>query len=134
MSPSEHHTKFHKNQERKLRQRARRRRCLLKNCNCRFHPKSSVQRYCSEECRKKAKKWRRWKAQCKYRKTPHGKEKRKEQSQRRRERHREAASDAVLNGARVIPIAFFRPLLRPAWLLSKFSQNKALSITAFLFE
>ena len=35
----------------------RARRCLLKGCERRFHPKHVRQRYCSEECRQAAREW-----------------------------------------------------------------------------
>jgi hypothetical protein len=121
MGPSEHRTKSSKNQERfhQPGRRARRRRCLLKGCCRLYHPDHPLQRYCSEACRCKAEKWRQWKNQQKYRATELGKKKRKEQCNRRRERLKKAASDAVSSGARVIPIIYFRPLLRPAWMLRK---------------
>ena len=76
-----------------LRRSPRARQCLLKGCSRTYFPKHPLQRYCSEECRKKAKKWRHYKAQHQYRKTDNGKKKRGEQCQRRREllKTREAA-------------------------------------------
>ena len=43
------------------------RRCLLKGCEQRYHPRQARQRYCSESCREAARKWSRWKAQQRYR-------------------------------------------------------------------
>jgi hypothetical protein len=113
MGPSEHRTESSKNQERfhRPRRRPRQRRCLLKGCCRIFHPTHPLQRYCSEACRRKAKKWRRWKDQQKYRATELGKKKRKEQGDRRRERLKKAASDAASSGARVSPIDFFSALV-----------------------
>jgi len=44
------------------------------------------QRYCSESCRAGARKWLRWKAQQRYRRSVGGKQKRNGQNQRYRER------------------------------------------------
>ncbi len=64
--------------------RPRIRQCRLKGCDRRFHPRQARQRYCSENCRKAARKWPRWKAQQRYRDTTVGKEKRNGQSRRYR--------------------------------------------------
>jgi len=99
----------------------RARRCLLKGCEQRFHPRQARQRYCSERCRKAARKWSRWKAQRRYRKTAPGQQKRNGQSRRYRERaksRKPPEPEAVLEAPRVITsIHFFRPMLRPAGLL-----------------
>lgn len=114
------------------RRRVRTRRCLLKGWDRIYRPDHPLQRYCSEACRRKAQKWRRWKAQQKYRATDLGRAKRKKQCRRHRKR-RKALSEAAEQGARVTPIRFFRPVLRPAWLLRKVPKNEALSPAAFLF-
>src|SRR3979411_2941379 len=91
--------------------RPRMRRCLLKGCEQRFHPRQARQRYCSEGCRKAAQKWSRWKAQQRYRGKAAGKQKRNGQSRRYRERVRSrkpAEPDAVDEAARVITKKFFR--------------------------
>ena len=97
------------------------RRCLLKGCEQRFHPRQARQRYCSEECREAARKWSRWKAQQRYRATRAGKQKRNGQSRRYRERvksRKPPEPEAVNEAARVITTEhFFRSLLRPAGLL-----------------
>ena len=70
-------------------QRTRRlplRTCLLKGCVQRFHPEHHCSRYCSAECSENARVWRRWLADQKYRKSKHGKDARKCQSQRYRKR------------------------------------------------
>lgn len=98
----------------------RARRCLLKGCERRFHPKHARQRYCSDECRAAAREWSEWKAQQAYRATAAGKQKRNGQSRRYRKRVQERKpreKEAVPEAARVIPSDFFRRLLRPAWLL-----------------
>ena len=70
----------------RLPRRPRMRRCLLKGCEQRFHPRQARQRYCSEGCREAARRWSRWKAQQRYRETRAGQQKRNGQSRRYRER------------------------------------------------
>ena len=84
----------------------RTRSCLLKGCNKRFRPKQASQRYCGEACRGAARKWARWKAQKKYRRTPRGREKRNAQSHRYRERVKKR-TEQVSAAARVIPKNLF---------------------------
>jgi len=134
MGPSEDLPNSRTNQEccrSRPRRRARTRRCLLKGCNRVYRPDHPLQRYCSEACRRETRRWRRWKAQQKYRATTLGKAKRNGQCRRRRKR-RKALSAAAEPGARVIAIRFFRPGLRPARLLRKVPENPALSPAAFL--
>ena len=94
-----------------LARRPRRRVCLLKGCEQPFHPEQASERYCSARCRKKAREWSAWKAQQKDRATPAGKQKRKAQSGRYRERVRErkeqAGGEAADEAARVISPNFF---------------------------
>jgi len=122
MGPPESATCHPENQEagrrkrlaRRPRAAPRSRRCLLKGCEQRFRPRWVRQRYCSEQCRKAARAWSRWKAQESYRATAAGKEKRNGQSRRYRERVRNrktAAVEAVAKAARVITKKFFRRLL-----------------------
>jgi hypothetical protein len=98
-------------QRKQSERRPRQRRCLLKGCEQRFHPRQAGQRYCSEDCRKAARKWSRWKAQQRYRETVAGKAKRNQQSRcyRQRAKTREASDPAaVKQAARVItPKHFF---------------------------
>jgi hypothetical protein len=68
--------------------RPRLRRCLLKGCDRRFRPKHPGSRYCGDECRSKARRWSRWKSQKRYRATALGKQQRRAQSSRHRERVR----------------------------------------------
>ncbi len=70
--------------------RPRSRACLLKGCEQRFCPKHPLTRYCSEECRERAHRWREWKARHRYRQSEGGKQKRRAQSQRYRMRHQRA--------------------------------------------
>ena len=91
--------------------RPRTRCCLLKGCERHFCPQRPRQRYCSDECRRAARRWSRWKAQQSYRATAVGKERRNGQSRRYRERVRNrqpaAPVEAVPDAARVITPNFF---------------------------
>lgn len=116
--------------------RPRARRCLLKGCEQRFHPRQAPQRYCSEGCRKAARRWSRWRAQQRYRAIAAGKQKRNGQSRRYRERVRgrnRPEKEAVGEAARVITEKFFRWLLRPAWLLPGIPARAAKSLATLLF-
>ncbi len=73
------------------------RRCLLKGCERLFRPQRPQTRYCSDECRQEARRWRRWQASQRYRASAGGRQRRRQQSQRYRQRVRErptAAADA----------------------------------------
>lgn len=65
-----------------------RRLCLLKGCEKWFMPGHALERYCSDDCRRQAERWRRWNAALRYRATEGGKEKRRAQCRRNRERRR----------------------------------------------
>jgi hypothetical protein len=124
MGPSENPTNPREKQDgrrKRLPRRPRMRCCLLKGCEQRFHPRQAREHYCSQNCREAARKWSRWKAQQRYRETAAGQEKRNDQSRCYRERVKSRKlpeSEAVNEAARVITTEhFFRPLLRPAWLL-----------------
>ena len=124
MGPSENPTSPLRNQaasgtrqRRRITRRPGTRRCLLKGCEKRYRPQRAVQRYCSPECREAARAWSRWRAQGRYRATPTGKERRKAQSRRYRERVRSRPKQVLETtkaSARVITTEFFRGLLRPA--------------------
>src|SRR5580693_10153710 len=113
MGPSENPTGHRENQEsrrKRLARRPRMRCCLLKGCEQRFHPRQARQRYCSDGCRKAARKWSRWKAQERYRESAAGQQKRNDQSRRYRERVKDrkpAEPGAVSEAARVIYRTFF---------------------------
>src|SRR5215472_9524171 len=117
--------------------RPRTRPCLLKGCERPFRPLRATERYCSRECREAAGKWRRWKAQQRYRATAAGREKRNGQSRRYRERVRNrkqtTPEEALPEAARVITPNFFRPLLRPPWLLPGLRCSAAVARPAVLF-
>ncbi len=110
------------------------RRCLLKGCEQRFHPRQARQRYCSEVCREAAQEWSRRKAQERYRATTAGQQKRNGQSQRYRERvksRKPSEPGAVDEAARVITTEeFFRSFLRPARLLRGIRAYAAKPLTA----
>jgi hypothetical protein len=92
--------------------RPRTRRCLLKGCEQRYHPRQAQERYCSEGCRKAARKWSRWRAQQRYRAVTAGKRKRNGQSERYRKRVRSRnrpEKEAVGEAARVITEEVFSP-------------------------
>src|SRR6516162_5751576 len=95
--------------------RPRKRLCLLKGCDQRFHPRQARQRYCSEECRAAARRWSRRKAQERYRTTPAGQGKRNDQSRRYRERvksKKPPEAEPFSDSARVITTEdFFRSFL-----------------------
>jgi hypothetical protein len=141
MGPPESPTARSKNQEagrRKRRpHRPRMRSCLLKGCERRFHPRQAHQRFCSEGCRKAARKWSGWKGQQRYRATAAGKQKRNGQSRRYRELAKSRKlpePEAVSEHARVITTKhFFRPILRPARLLRRNRAPAAKSLTTLLF-
>jgi hypothetical protein len=94
-----------------LARRPRRRVCLLKGCEQPFHPQQALERYCCARCQENTREWSKWKAQQKYRATLAGKEKRKAQSRRYRERVRDrkewAGGEAADEAARVISPNFF---------------------------
>jgi len=117
--------------------RPRTRCCLLKGCERRFCPQRVRQRYCSDECRRAARRWSRWKAQQSYRATAVGKERRNGQSRRYRQRVRNRRSatpeEPVPEAARVITHIFFRPLLRPSWLLRGVRSAAAFAPPTLLF-
>ena len=140
MGPVEDSTRAAEDQKRGRRQCPSRwprtRRCLLKGCEQRFHPRRARERYCSEECRKAARAWSGWKAQQSYRETAAGKKKRNGQSRRYRERvkNREQPEpeNAVPETARVITKDFFRPLLRPPRLLRRIRAPAPVAAAAVL--
>ena len=138
MGPFESLTRPRKKQAAGRRKRRPRRRCcLMKGCEQRFHPRQARQRYCSAECRAEAEKWRRWKAQQKYRCTDGGKQKRNGQSRRYRQRiksRKPPEPEAVTEPARVITQGhFFRAHLRPARMLRAICAPAAKSVAALLF-
>jgi hypothetical protein len=83
------------------------RRCLLKGCERPFWPRRPQARYCSEDCRQAARRWRRRQASQRYRATDQGQERRRDQSRRYRQRRRErqaasADTEALGEGQRPV--------------------------------
>src|SRR5947209_6636864 len=140
MGPPESPTRHSENQATGRRKRPthrpRMRRCLLKGCEQRFHPRQARQRYCSAQCRKEARKWSRWKAQQRYRATAGCQQKRNGQSRRYRERvkkRKPPEPEVVSDAARVITTEhFFLLFLRSARLLRELRTPTAKSFTALL--
>ena len=95
------------------------RRCLLKGCERWFRPARPQCCYCSPACQAAARRWRRWRAAQTYRGTPHGKECRRAQSCRYRERRRERQAAAADNPERP------REGQRPAEIPGRFPQKSA---------
>jgi hypothetical protein len=62
------------------------RRCLLKGCDHWFRPTRPQCRYCSAACQQAACRWRRWRAQQKYRQSGNGRQHRQQQARRYRQR------------------------------------------------
>ena len=73
---------------------ARKRLCLLKGCNDWFRPAHVLARYCSSACQQAARRWSAWRANRRYRRTEHGRLRRREQALRRRERLAQANGQA----------------------------------------
>lgn len=115
--------------------RPRSRTCLLKGCGRRFHPQHPRERYCSEDCRDQARKWRQWKARHEYRQSEHGKKVRRAQSRRYRKRRKNTAIKRRLpKGARVITRKFFFMLLQSPWVLRNVRPDSPLSPSTFLLQ
>lgn len=72
----------------------RRRECLLKGCGRWFRPVCPLTRYCGQSCRAAAKRWTRWRAAWRYRRSEGGRQRRRQQCQRRRERLRQQRDEA----------------------------------------
>ncbi len=70
--------------------RPRTRLCLLAGCEKPFRPGRPQARYCSDACRSQARAWRVWRAQRKYRATDRGRQQRRIQSKRHRQKTAEA--------------------------------------------
>ncbi len=109
MSPDQDLTTRQRNQphdnkqiQRRRSRQPRSRECLLKGCGRMFRPEHPMARYCSEECRRKARRWSQWKSRQRWRRSANGRKKRQEQSVRHRERLRLAgrASAGPGNGSR----------------------------------
>jgi hypothetical protein len=143
MGPSEDRSTGEKNQaghrriagSRRRVRRPRGRACLQKGCERRFRPLHPRTRYCSEECREEAQRWREWKARHHYRQSEGGKQKRRAQSRRYRLRSKRAEppTKGLVDDARVIARKNILPLLRSAWLLRGIPAEPTLAPAAILF-
>jgi hypothetical protein len=134
-SPTSHLENQEGGRHRRRACRPRSRPCLLKGCEQHFRPRRARQRYCSEQCRKAARAWSRWKGQKRYRTTAAGKEKRNGQSRRYRQRvknRKQPIVEVVPEAARVIAKKFFRRLLRSPWLLRGIRAPAALAVATLL--
>jgi hypothetical protein len=77
----------------------RSRQCLLKGCERLFWPRHWRARYCSEVCKRDARRWQCWHAGQKYRATENGRARRQEQSRRHRQRRREREAASAVASA-----------------------------------
>jgi hypothetical protein len=98
------------------------RRCLLKACERYFSSNQPQARYCGPSCQAAARRWRRWQASRRYRQTPQGQERRREQCRRYRDRVRQrrvAAAEPALESpegqrpAEILEDLSTRPCDRP---------------------
>ena len=114
--------------------RPRTRCCLLKGCERRFRPQRAGVRYCSDECRRAARRWSRWKAQQSYRATAVGKERRNGQSQRYRQRVRNrkpaAPEGTAPEAARVITLNFFSTAVATGLAATRDSTGSGVRLTS----
>jgi len=81
------------------------RQCLLKGCEHWFLPHHFQDCYCSPDCQRAARRWRRWSACQRYRATANGRERRREQAQRHRDREqlRSALTESALPTPEIEP-------------------------------
>jgi hypothetical protein len=84
--------------------RHRARRCLLKGCEQWFLPSYPQARYCSDGCRQAARRWRRWQASQRYRASTHGKERRRLQQRRYRQRCRQRQLQGLVPSPGGVPV------------------------------
>lgn len=137
MGPNQNPAKSSVNQDhrraRPPRRRPRSRLCLLKGCEKRFRPTRALARYCSHDCAAQGRRWSRWKAQQRYRETKHGRQKRRAQSCRYRQRAvHKGRKERRAEEARVITSGFFRALLRSPRMLRPVLANRPFTASAFL--
>jgi hypothetical protein len=90
----------------------RQRQCLLKGCEQWYCPARPQSRYCSEACRREARRWRRWQASRRWRGSERGRASRRRQGQRYRQRQQRAVVvaastliDAEPSGSVLVPSA-----------------------------
>jgi len=142
MGPAEHRSSLVENQGKgsgaqgtRRTRRPRGRICLLKGCGRVFRPDHPLTRYCSDHCREQARKWREWKARHQYRQTARGKQIRRAQSRRYRQRRKRKipGKNGGTGGARVIARKFFFVHLRSPRLLRGIPAQPAIAAAAILF-
>jgi len=108
--PSTRQRKQLPGREPQVRRRARQprsRECLLKGCRKIFRPRHAMARYCSEECRRKARQWSQWKSRQRWRHSENGRKKRRQQSIRHRERLR--MTGQVPSGGKAARVGHHKP-------------------------
>jgi len=145
MSPSQDRSTRQRNQLQDNKQETgrrgrqpRSRECLLKGCGKKFRPRHPMARYCSEECRLKARQWSQWKSRQRWRQSENGRKKRKQQSVRHRERLRLAGratsrrENAARGSSQAAPPNFFWRHLRSPGLLRVFSEKPAFAKATIL--
>ena len=96
MGPAQHDTSAHDRQEPAS---CRSRICLLKGCERWFSPVHPLARYCCAACREAARRWSRWQAARRYRASEQGKQCRRQQACRYRERVRQRREEPVAEAA-----------------------------------
>jgi len=103
--------------------RFRQRRCLLKDCERWFRPSHPQGRYCSSACQQSARRWRRRHASQRYRAGTQGKERRREQSRRYRQRRLQPMCTLADDAAATAPAASAAACegQRPAHILGNFA-------------
>src|SRR5438128_11305659 len=116
----------------------RSRECLLKGCGRAFRPGHPMARYCSQECRQKARQWSQWKSRQRWRQSENGRKKRQQQSDRHRERLRRVGDascgrkDGAGGSSQGGVGKFFFAYLRSLRLLREVSTKSALAAAAIL--
>jgi hypothetical protein len=93
LGPPSFHSRSGTRQEARRPRRARR--CLLKDCERWFIPSHPQSRYCCHACAAAARRWRRTKASRRYRATAKGRQHRRQQHCRYRQRARQRAAASV---------------------------------------
>ena len=94
-----------------------------------------MERYCSKHCRDQARKWRQWKARHEYRQSPHGKQVRRAQSRRYRQRRKNKAKIGRLHKGREghHKKSIFM-LLQPRWVLRNVPPEAPLTPATVLLQ
>ena len=80
---------------------------FAEGCGKIFRPRHAMARYCSEECRRKARQWSQWKSRQRWRSSENGRKKRRQQSIRHRERLR--MTGQVPSGGKAARVGHHKP-------------------------